>query len=101
VSHVPVRPVDDYVALKAIVCGRVQGVYFRAFVTRLAIELALTGYVRNLPDGSVQVYAEGDRQQLEELLSNLNQGPPGARVDSVSASWVGHTGKYHDFSVTG
>lgn len=89
----------DLSSLQVTVYGRVQGVFFRAFVTRCARELNLTGYVRNLPDGSVEVRAEGERQQLEKLAGNLKVGPPAARVDEVVISWSTPTGNYSSFSV--
>ena len=85
-------------SLHAIVRGRVQGVYFRAFVQRHARALGLAGWVRNLPDGrSVEVMAEGDRQGLEQLLCLLHQGPPEARVEQVQVEWGQATGSYQDF----
>ena len=69
------------------VTGRVQGVGFRYFVARAARSLRLSGYVRNLPDGAVEVVASGDRAQLESLVALLEKGPPGAEVESVSLDW--------------
>ena len=91
----------DSAALNVVVFGHVQGVFFRAFTSRTAISLSLTGYVRNLPDGSVEITAEGDKNQLLKLLEHLKLGPPGARVDKLSISWSAYTGQYQDFSVTG
>lgn len=83
-----------------MVSGRVQGVFFRAFVARHAVLLGLTGYVRNLPCGrSVEVRAEGERKKLEELLRLVNSGPPGARVESVATDWSDDTGRYSDFEI--
>lgn len=90
----------DLASLRAIVYGRVQGVYFRAFTSRQARELGLNGYVRNLPDWkAVEVQAEGDRKQLEGLIDRLKVGPPGARVERVETSWSEYTGSYSGFSV--
>jgi acylphosphatase len=89
----------DLASLGARVRGRVQGVFFRAFVQMRARELGLTGYVRNLPDGSVEVWAEGDRDKLEKLLVRLRSGPPTARVQEVSTDWGEYSGKYRDFNV--
>jgi acylphosphatase len=87
-------------ALHAIVYGRVQGVYFRAFVENHASELGLTGYVRNLPGGrEVEIMAEGDRGQLEKLLSYLNEGPVRATVEKVVTQWLNQIGKYSDFKI--
>jgi acylphosphatase len=89
----------DMASLRATVHGRVQGVFFRAFVARWARELRLAGYVRNLPDGAVEVRAEGERQQLERLAGYLKEGPSAARVDEVVTSWSEYTGDYAGFSV--
>jgi len=88
-------------ALHVVVYGRVQGVNYRMFTQRQAVRLGLQGYVRNLPDSSVEVHAEGDRKQLEHLLEILQKGPPGARVDTLKTNWVECSGTYHGFSVTG
>ena len=90
----------DLASLQAVVRGRVQGVFFRAFVEEHARELGLTGYVRNLPDGrSLEVVAEGPSDRLEELASYLRVGPPSARVDQVVTEWSGHTGAHTGFRV--
>ena len=90
----------DLASVQAIVYGRVQGVYFRAFVVRQARELGLTGYVRNLPDWkTVEVQAEGERNKLERLISYLKVGPPGARVERVETNWSDCTGSYPDFKI--
>lgn len=90
----------DLASVKAVVYGYVQGVFFRDFVSRRATQLGLTGYVRNLPGGkAVEVHAEGERIQLEELISHLNIGPPGARVERVETNWSEYSGSYFRFSV--
>jgi len=66
-----------------IIRGRVQGVGFRWFVMREAERLALGGYARNLPDGSVEVVSEGPETALETLEAHLRRGPSHARVDDV------------------
>jgi len=63
--------------------GRVQGVGFRWFVEREAHILGISGWVRNNPDGSVEVLAQGTRDQLSGLRSRLREGPRAARVDAV------------------
>ncbi|MGH7681780.1 MAG: acylphosphatase [Candidatus Eiseniibacteriota bacterium] len=68
--------------------GRVQGVGFRFFVRERAVELGLSGSVRNMPNRSVRVEAEGPREVLEALLVDLRQGPPAARVERVAVDWV-------------
>ena len=90
----------DLASVQVIVYGYVQGVFFRAFASRRATELGLTGYVRNLPGGeAVEVNAEGERKQLEELISYLKVGPPAARVEKVVTNWSEHTGSYSGFNI--
>ncbi len=91
---------SDSAAFHAIAQGRVQGVNYRVFTSRHALRLGLTGYVHNLPDRSVEIYAEGERKQLEKLTEQLKEGPPGARVDNLTLTWTEYTGKYRDFQVT-
>ena len=90
---------SDLASVQAKVYGRVQGVYFRAFVSGRATELGLTGYVRNLPQRTVEVHAEGERKQLEKLIDHLKAGPPAAKVERVVTSWSEYTGSYSHFSV--
>lgn len=87
-------------SLLATVHGRVQGVYFRAFVQQQARLLGLTGYVRNLSGGrSVEVHAEGESEKLQELVSFLHLGPEGSIVEVVDAKWSEYTGVFNSFDV--
>lgn len=63
--------------------GRVQGVWFRGWTRAQARELGLAGFARNLPDGSVEVLAQGARAGVEALRAACQKGPPSARVDAV------------------
>jgi acylphosphatase len=85
--------------LFAIVRGHVQGVGYRVFVMEQALRLRLTGYVRNLPDGEVEVVAEGSEEVLQTLLTLLRQGPPGALVREVEIHWSEPTGEFSRFSI--
>jgi acylphosphatase len=71
-----------------LVRGRVQGVGFRWFVERQAHILGVAGWVRNNADGAVEVFAQGTREQISNLHSQLMQGPRAARVDTVEVSEV-------------
>ncbi len=87
-------------SVHAIVYGRVQGVFFRDFVSKWAEELGLTGYVRNLRDReAVEVQAEGERRRLEKLIDYLEIGPPGAGVEKVVTDWSEYSGDYLDFGI--
>jgi len=74
-------------AVHAWVKGRVQGVFYRASTQRTATELGVSGWVRNLSDGRVEVWAEGTPQAVRRLLRWLQIGPPGAAVDAVQHRW--------------
>jgi acylphosphatase len=74
-------------------------VFFRAYVESRAGELNLTGYVHNLPEGKVEVRAEGERQRLEKLVSYLKMGPPAARVNEVLTKWSDYSGVFTEFKV--
>jgi len=69
--------------MHVVVSGRVQGVGFRWFVRETAIELDLAGWVRNRPDGRVEVAADGDDERVAQFRDALEQGPPHAHVASV------------------
>ncbi|MEL1265668.1 acylphosphatase [Pseudoxanthomonas putridarboris] len=77
-------------AARFVVSGKVQGVFFRASTCARALDLALSGRATNLPDGRVEVIAEGDADALDTLEAWLHHGPPSARVDRVERSeWDG------------
>jgi acylphosphatase len=85
--------------VRARVYGLVQGVGFREFVRRHAQALGLRGWVRNLPDGSVELEAEGPRSALDELLRLVRQGPRLAWVERVETEWLPATGERGWFHV--
>lgn len=86
-------------AAHVLVEGLVQGVGFRAFVQREARRLGVVGWVRNLPDGRVEVWAEGAPEAVDALVRRLERGPAGARVESVQAEHPAPAGRYTDFQV--
>ena len=88
-------------ARRFLVRGRVQGVGFRWFVEREAHILQIAGWVRNDPDGSVEVLAVGTREQLAELRSRLQEGPRAARVDDVEESEAESVVGLNSFQVRG
>jgi acylphosphatase len=77
---------SSILARRFLVRGRVQGVGFRWFVEREAHLLQIAGWVRNNPEGTVEVLAHGTRDQLAGLHSRLREGPRAARVDEVQVS---------------
>ncbi len=89
----------DLASVQVILYGYVQGVFFRAFASERATQLGLTGYVRNLSRGTVEVNAEGERKQLDRLIGYLKNGPPSAKVEKVVTNWSEYTGSYSRFSI--
>ncbi len=85
--------------LQAFISGRVQGVGYRYFVYDHARELGLTGWVRNLQDGRVEVLAEGSLEDLETLLTALQRGPGGSRVKEVQVTWSAASGEFDWFGI--
>lgn len=83
----------------AIISGRVQGVGFRYFAKANALMHGVSGYVKNLPEKSVEVVAEGDSEDLKKFLKALEKGPPTALVENVKVSWGKPTMEFKDFSI--
>ena len=82
------------------VSGHVQGVYYRAFTSRVAKSLGLRGYVRNLPrNNAVEICVEGEKDKIEELIGQLKVGPPEAFVENVETNWADFTGQFNNFEV--
>ena len=93
------RP-SDRQRLHVRVHGRVQGVGYRQFVLRAAVELGLRGYVRNESSGgSVEVLAEGRVAVLQVFLERLKSGPPLSRVDSIRTTWGTPSGTFAEFQI--
>jgi acylphosphatase len=86
--------------LAVTVYGHVKGVYYRAFTSRLAKSLGLRGYVRNLPQmNAVEINAEGPKEKLEELVRQLEAGPPESLVEHIDVKWSAFTGQFSNFEV--
>ncbi len=91
--------VNRKMQLYVLITGRVQGVGFRNFAQRNARQLGVKGYAKNLPNGKVEVVAEGDKTQLDALVVFLREGPRYARVDSLEIDERPFTGEYETFGV--
>lgn len=85
--------------LHAFISGKVQGVFFRDNTRDVARGLQVTGWVRNLEDGRVEVVAEGDKEKLEQLVAYLHKGPSSARVIAVEVKWENYSGKFNSFEI--
>ena len=81
------------------VFGRVQGVGFRYFAKRKADSLLIRGWTRNCSDRSVEIIAEGNRQNLDLFLKAISSGPPSSNVSKVTENWESATGEFTEFSI--
>jgi acylphosphatase len=86
------------VARRFVVSGRVQGVGFRWFVLDAASVENLTGWVRNRPDGDVEIVAEGEAESMERFERAIRGGPARARVDDVDTDILAPTGQFPTFT---
>ncbi len=88
------------VGVQLTIKGLVQGVGYRFYCCHRAKSLGLTGYVKNNPDGTVSVLAEGDRSLLEELIKELKVGPSSASVNGIDVTWTTYSGRFREFDLT-
>jgi acylphosphatase len=91
---------EDGARVHLLVEGRVQGVFFRASAQAEAHRLRVAGWVRNRPDGSVELVAEGKRKDLDDLIAWCRRGPRGAEVVNVEVQWEKFTGEFSTFRIT-
>jgi len=85
--------------LEILITGRVQGVLFRARTQDTAKSLNFVGYVKNEPDGSVKIIAEGEEENLKELANWCKNGVESAQVERVQVDFLDATGEYSDFTI--
>jgi acylphosphatase len=85
--------------IRAVVEGRVQGVFFRAHTEEQARNLDLVGWVRNRPDGAVETVAEGEADRIEQFSQWLRHGPPAARVTGVKIQEEEPESELHRFDI--
>ena len=90
---------DLQIRVQAIASGLVQGVNYRWFVLENAKEMSLRGWVRNLPDGRVEVEIEGEKQAVDKLIEAMRKGPMMAHVTGVAVVDLAYEGKYREFQV--
>jgi acylphosphatase len=83
----------------AIISGRVQGVFFRMETKRAADRFGVSGWVRNLKNGSVEAMFEGDQDRVDAVLDWCRQGPPHADVLDVTVTWNIYTGEFKGFKI--
>jgi acylphosphatase len=90
---------NERARLHLVIRGRVQGVGFRFSAYDEAKDLGLSGYVRNLPSGEVEIVAEGSRENLQMLAAWAHLGPPSAHVTDVREEWSDFTGEFTEFQI--
>ena len=90
----------ESVRIHALVQGVVQGVGFRYFVLNAARTAGLVGYVKNLRDGSVEILAEGPREDLARFARDVSEGPRRGLVKDVQLRWTESTGEFESFEVS-
>ncbi len=88
---------SDNIRVHTVIIGKVQGVFYRASTENEALRLGLSGWVRNLADGSVEAVFEGSRANVEKMLAWCGQGPPRARVAAVRTREEAATGEFEGF----
>lgn len=84
---------------RVIISGKVQGVFFRSSTKSAAVELDITGWVRNRPDGMVEVVFEGEKGNVEQMIDWCRKGPELARVTDVEVISERYTGEFKSFEV--
>ena len=89
----------DTLRAQVIVHGFVQGVWFRQSTKDEATRLGVVGWVRNLPDGSVEAMFEGEKKKVEEIVGWCHRGPSGAQVTGVDVGWERPTGEFSRFDI--
>jgi acylphosphatase len=90
---------DEIVRVHVWVQGRVQAVGFRAFVQQNALQIGVTGWVRNVDYDRVEAVAEGTREQLNQFLQMMKRGPIGSRINESREEWEQVTGEFSSFRV--
>ncbi len=79
--------------------GRVQGVYYRSSAQDVARELGLSGWIKNMPDGTVETVVEGEEEILRDYIRWCKKGPAAARVEKIDETWEEPTVEFKGFSI--
>ena len=90
---------QNTVCAHAVISGRVQGVFFRVETQKAAKRLGLRGWVRNLPDGTVEALFQGRQEQVDQMLKWCWQGSPGSKVAEVKVAWEENQGDLAGFAI--
>lgn len=82
------------------VSGRVHGVCFRADTQQIAREIGLTGWVKNLLNGKVEIVVEGEKEKVKQMVDWVKHGPPAAKVNNIDIQWQEYIGEFKNFYVS-
>ncbi len=89
----------EKISAQVVIHGRVQGVYFRAVTRDEAFSLGLTGWVRNLRDGGVEAYFEGDKEKVDQMVAWCWRGSPYSQVEQVEVNLGPYSGAFDSFQI--
>jgi acylphosphatase len=89
----------DKSAARVTIDGNVQGVGFRNFAHRYAFLLSLKGFVKNLPNGQVEIEIEGDKEKINLFVEHLHRGPSLSKVLKVDVTWGTYSERFKEFSI--
>jgi acylphosphatase len=90
---------EEKVRAHIFVSGHVQGVFFREKTRRVAEELGIFGWVKNLSDGRVEAIFEGEKDKVEKMISWAGKGPPFSKVSSLDVGWEDYKGEFKGFKI--
>ena len=90
---------EKKVRVRAVISGRVQGVFFRLETTKAAARYGVFGWVKNQRDGTVAAVFEGSKENVDSMLAWCKHGPPIAKVLDVNIRWEEYTGEFHSFEI--
>jgi acylphosphatase len=82
-----------------LISGQVQGVFFRDATRKKAEDLRITGWVRNLPDGRVEVLFEGEKEAIDKIIEWTKKGPDSARVEDIKVKWEEYKDEFSSFAI--
>lgn len=93
------KNINGKVGAHILVSGRVQGVAFRYYARNIASQLGVGGWIKNLPDGKVELLVEGSKNSVEEMVEWCKRGPRMAEVEDIEVDWLPYSGKYNEFQL--
>ena len=93
--------INEKIAARVIIKGKVQGVFFRVSTEKEANRLGINGWVKNCPNGDVEAFFEGEKSAINAIISWCHQGPAYSKVTSVNSEIIPFQNQFDSFSITG